>query len=312
AWGNHLLRHNQTETAFAEFKRALAIRPTELPLLFDYAWDTFNGDVAKMSQMLAPPVAAQAEFASLLLARGKMSEGLAVWRELNQRAPAFARLHAQTFINALLAKQQYGQAYEVWRTAAQVKRPDEATLTGEARQNEANWYAVQPLDTGSGLSNGEFERDLRTGTVAPFLTWRLTPTKGLTISRNNQHRKSGEFSLQLNFDVTGNVGFAALEQLVPTKPSTNYRLSFAAKIEDLQTLSAPLVEVYDPADIKRLQAATKPFALGTSAWQDYTLEFTTAAATDALVVRVQRPACGEPPCPIRGRIWLDNFKLEQK
>jgi hypothetical protein len=109
--------------------------------------------------------------------------------------------------------------------------------------------------------------------------------------------------------VTGNVGFAVLEQLIRIKPSTAYRLSFGAKIEELTTLSAPLVEVYDPADIQRLRAMTKPFPLGTSAWQEYSVNFTTAAATEAVMVRVLRPACGEPPCPIRGKIWLDNFKL---
>ena len=311
ALANHLLRNNDNEAAFAEFKRALAIRPTELPLLFDYAWNTFNGEVPTIIKALAPSVHAQAQFAGLLIERGKVNEAMAMWRELNGSAPTLARNNARNFINALLTKQHFGMAYEVWHSAAKTKRSDESELTDEARQEEANWYAINQPDAGSLLNNGDFENDLRTGTVAPFLIWRLTPTKGLTISRNNKQHKNGNFSLQLNFDVTGNVGFAVIEQLLPIKPATSYRLSFAAKIEDLQTLSAPLIEVYDPADLKRLHATTKPFALGTSAWQDYTIDFATRAATEAVAVRVLRPACGEPPCPIRGRIWLDHFKLEQ-
>jgi tetratricopeptide (TPR) repeat protein len=312
ALANHLLRNNETEAAFAEFKRALAIRPTELPLLFDYAWNMFNGDVPTIIRALDPSIYAKAQFAGLLMERGKVTEGIAMWRDLNSSAPALARSNARAFIHSLLAKQQFGMAYEIWQAAAQVKRADEAALTAEARQEEANWYTVHKADTGSFLSNGDFESDLRTGTVAPFLIWRLTPTKGLIISRNNQKHKSGSFSLQLSFDMGGNVGFPIIEQLLPIKPSTNYRLSFAAQTENLQTLSAPLIEVYDPADINRLRATTKPLPLGTNAWQEYTIDFTTAAATEAVMVRVLRPACGDPICPILGRVWLDNFKLEQK
>ncbi len=306
---NHLLRDNNPEAAFVEFKRALAIRPSELPLLFDYAWNAFNGDVPSIMKALDPSVQAKASFAAFLIQRDKFQDGLTLWRELSSSAPALARLRSRDFINTLLGKQHFGAAYEIWQTAAQTKRADEANLSEETRQEETNWYEVNAPDTGSLLSNGDFERDLKIGTIAPFTIWRLTSTKGLIVSRNNQQHTSGEYSLQLNFDVSGNVGFAVLEQLIPLKPSTAYRLSFAARIEGLTTLSAPLVEVYDPANVQRLRATTTPFPLGTSDWQNYTLDFTTTAATEAVMVRILRPACGDPICPIRGKIWLDNFKL---
>lgn len=312
ALANYLLRNHENEAAFAEFKRALTIRPTELPLLFDYAWNTFNGDVPAIIKALAPSVYAKAQFAGLLIAHGKVNEGVAMWRELNSAAPMQARLKAREFINVLLAKQLFGMAYETWRAAAPIKRTDDSELTEETRQEEATWYTVNQPDAGSWLNNGDFESDLKTGTVAPFLVWRLTQTKGLIVSRNNQQHKNGNFSLQLNLDVSGNAGFAVIEQLIPIKPSTAYQLSLAAKTEELQTLSAPVIEVYDPADLKRLHVTTKPLPLGTNPWQEYVLDFTTAPATEAIFVRVFRPACGEPPCPIRGRIWLDNFKLEAK
>ncbi len=309
AMANFLLRNNEPAAAFAEFKRALAIRPSELPLLFDYAWNAFNGDVPSILKALDPSAHAKASFAAYLIQRDKFNDGMAMWQELSNSAPALARLRSRDFINTLLNKQHFGAAYAIWQTAAKTKRSDEANLTEEARQEEAQWYEVNVPDASSLLSNGDFEQDLKIGTTAPFNIWRLTTTKGLSVSRNNQQHKSGAYSLQLNFDVTGNVGFVVIEQLIPLKPSSAYRLSFAVKIEELTTLSAPLVEVYDPANIQRLRATTKPFPLGTSTWQDYTIDFTTTATTEAVMVRVLRPACGEPPCPIRGKIWLDNFKL---
>ena len=309
AVANYLLRNNEPTAAFAEFKRALAIRPSELPLLFDYAWSAFNGDVPSILKALDPSVYAKASFAAFLVQRDKFEDGMAMWRELSNSAPALARRRSREFISTLLNKQQFGAAYEIWQAAAKTRRDDEATFTEEARREETQWYEVNSPDPGSLLSNGDFEQDLKTGVTAPFNIWRLTNTKGLTVSRNNQHHKSGAYSLQLNFDVTGNVGFVVIEQLMPIKPSSTYRLSFASQIEELTTLSAPLVEVFDPANIQRLHATTKPFPLGTSTWQEHTIDFTTTPTTEAVVVRVLRPACGEPPCPIRGKIWLDNFKL---
>ncbi len=309
ALANYLLRNNEPEAAFVEFKRALAIRPSELPLLFDYAWNAFNGDVSSIMKALAPSVQAKASFAAFLIQRDKFQDAMTMWRELSNTNPRLARISAQSFINTLIAKQHFGAAHEVWEGAAKIKHPDEDKWTEEDRQAQTQWFATNAPDAGSLLSNGDFEQDLKIGTVAPFTTWRLTATKGLAVSRNNQQHASGNNSLQLNFDVSGNVGFAVLEQLVPVKPSTSYRLSFAAKIEELITLSAPLVEVYDPANLQRLRATTKPFPLGTSAWQDLTIHFTTTPTTEAVRVRLLRPACGEPPCPIRGKIWLDNFKL---
>jgi tetratricopeptide (TPR) repeat protein len=309
ALANHLLRNNEPEAAFAEFKRALAIRPSELPLLFDYAWNAFNGDVPSIMKALDPSVQAKASFAAFLVQRDKFPEGIAMWREMSATTPRLARVNAQSFINTLIAKQHFAAAHEVWEATSKIKHPDEDKWADEDRQAQAQWFEINSPDAGSLLSNGDFEQDLKIGNLAPFTIWRLTPTKGLTISRNNQQHTSGSFSLQLNFDVGGNVGFAVLEQLIRIKPSTAYRLSFGARIEELTTLSAPLVEVYDPADIQRLRVMTKPFPLGTSAWQEYSVNFTTAAATEAVMVRVLRPACGEPPCPIRGKIWLDNFKL---
>ncbi|MFN7930781.1 MAG: tetratricopeptide repeat protein [Blastocatellia bacterium] len=308
-FGNHLLRSNESDAAFAEFRQALAIRPTELPLLFDYAWNTLNGDAAAIVKALAPPIHAQAEFAGLLVRHDKVNEGMAMWRELNTNAPKLARINARTFLTALLEKQHLAMAYEVWQAAAQTKRADENELPEAVREDEARWYTVHPPDAGSLLNNGDFEEDLRTGTVAPFQIWRLTATKGLMLSRNNQQHHSGNFSLQLNFDVSGNAYFPILEQIVPVNPGQTYHLSFAVKTEDLQTLSAPLVEVYDAADLKRPHTATKPFPLGNNPWQEITLDFPVAATTEALAVRIYRPPCTEAPCPLRGRIWLDSFKL---
>src|SRR5262249_43146997 len=105
-------------------------------------------------------------------------------------------------------------------------------------------------------------------------------------------------------------------QIVPVKPLTAYRLSFQVKIEDMESLGTPIIELYDPAlelgVPGRVHAATPPLPNGDHDWQEYQLNLTTTSATQALKVRVGRLPCSEPPCPITGRIWLDDFKLVEK
>ena len=308
-YGNHLLRAGQNDAAFAEFKRALAIRPSELPLLFDYAWNTYNGDLPTILKVLSPTSEAKPQLAATLVEKGKINDAMTLWRELMTASPRIARINAHNFMSSLLAKQGYKEALEIWQAAAKIPNPL-PNLPEVKLKEDAIIYTVNTPDQGSLLNNGGFENDLLVRVTPPFLAWKLTPTNGLQISRSTDQPKSGKSSLRMSFDVPGNATFSVLEQAVAVKPSTSYRLRFAAKTEDLTSLSTPLVEVYDPADIKRLRAALPPLPLKTNPWHEYSINFTTSIATEAVVLRVFRPACGEPPCPILGKIWLDDFRLE--
>jgi tetratricopeptide (TPR) repeat protein len=308
-YGNHLLRAGNNDAAFAEFKRALAIRPSELPLLFDYAWNTYNEDLPTILKVLSPASEAKPQLAATLVEKGKVAEAMTLWRELMTASPRIARINARNFMNSLLAKQGYKEALEVWQSAAKTPNPT-PNLPEEILKEDAIIYTVNTPDQGSLLNNGGFENEMLTRVTPPFLAWKLTTTNGLQISRSTDLPKSGKSSLRLSFDVPGNATFSVLEQALAVKPSTSYKLKFAAKTEELTTLSAPLIEVYDPADIKRLRAALPPLPLKTNPWQEYSLNFTTSSATEAVILRVFRPACGEPPCPILGKIWLDDFRLE--
>ncbi|MEK7832715.1 MAG: tetratricopeptide repeat protein, partial [Acidobacteriota bacterium] len=53
AMGNHLLRAGDREASFAQLRQALAGRPSALPLVFDYAWEAFQGDGRAIFSALA-------------------------------------------------------------------------------------------------------------------------------------------------------------------------------------------------------------------------------------------------------------------
>jgi tetratricopeptide (TPR) repeat protein len=110
ALGNHLLRAGEREAAFAEFRDAMAGRSVALPLVFDYAWNAFQGDARAIVTAIAPTGESRAEVIKLLIARNLPADALILWREMPNRSEAEARIVAAAFFEA----RQMNAAYEVW------------------------------------------------------------------------------------------------------------------------------------------------------------------------------------------------------
>ena len=101
-----------------------------------------------------------------------------------------------------------------------------------------------------------------------------------------------------------------MSQLVLVEPSRRYRINFASRSQDVVTGGLPLLVVSDAADSRRL-GQSAPLAKGNSDWQPFSFEFTTTAATTAVILGLQRENCTTTPCPIFGAISLDSFSVEQ-
>ena len=294
-FGNYLLRAGDPKGSFEQMRLALSNRPSSLPLIFDYAWGVYRGDGKAIIAALDPQRLARqvkSQLVTLLIYRGRVADGLAVWREMT--APTAS--DAQKVTEALFNTGNFKKAYEVWSSVELPNRP--------------------AADNGSLLSNGGFESDLSRGQKTPFLTWQINPIPGAKLVQDRKEPREGRNSLRSGFDVRGNNWFIIASQTVPAKPLTKYRLEFSVRTDKLQSLSNPLVEVFDSAyaiDQKNhIRVSAPQLPNGDSEWTDNKLEFTTTAQTEALTVRILRPACSEPPCPIEGHIWFDEFKLTER
>jgi hypothetical protein len=285
--GNHLLRAGQREAAFAAMRRAWRTRPAAMPLIFDYAWNAFAGDSRAVIQALGADATARSQLAALLVGRNHLDEALALWRE---NGPHAAK-ETLAFIQALNAAGRYKAAAELWQAG--------------------QTYGWPQAEADSRLANGGFEQNFDPQTGLPFFSWHSTPGAGLSISLDKLNHAAGKLSLRFRFDVRENRVLLLAAQTVPVLPKVNYCLSYSFKTDALQSLSTPLVSVHDAADARRLSAATPPLPNGTADWQEGSLRFTTKPETEAVTVRVQRLPCAEPPCPLTGRLWLDNFKLTE-
>ena len=298
AFGNHLLRAGDRDASFAQMRLALGYRPSALPLVFDYAWNAFGGDGKAVTAALAPPDELKPRMIALLIERGRAEDGLQLWRALSAPTPDDVQRVSEALVNA----GRYAMAWQIWSAAALPNRP--------------------APDSDSLLSNGGFESAVPLNAVTPFLTWRLTPGGLFKPMLDSKDAYQGRQALRIGLNVSGNQAFTIATQLIPARPATTYRLTFWLRYEDLESLSTPFVEFYDPAlELGvggRPRAAMTPIDLRPEAvqenqdkWIGYSLDLTTAAATEALKVRIIRLPCSAPPCPITGRLWFDDFRITE-
>ncbi len=283
---NHRLREGDREAAFAEFRAALATEPGSLPLIFDYAWNSYDKDARAVIAALAPPAEARAKLLSMLVYRGKVEEALESWEKMPHN-PADTRL----LLQSLTDSSHYSAAFKVWSESFATGRP--------------------APDAGSLLANGSFEHEIKLGSEEPFYSWNISRAEGLGISLDNKSSQDGQLALRLSFDVERNIKPIIASQTVPARPSTHYQMSFWLRTEDLLNLSPLVIEVFDPAhETKSL--ASMSLALGNRKWGQEKLDFTTSSSTEAIRVRLQQTPCGDAVCKVKGRIWLDGFRIATK
>ncbi len=292
ALGNLLLRSGDRDGSFAQMRLALSNKPSAFPLVFDYAWEVYQGDARAIAAALDPPHEVQAQMVAMLIYRGRVDDAFTVWSGMHSRTPNDALKVAEALFNT----GHFKISFDVWNSVEIADRP--------------------APDPGSVLTNGGFESTPALNEKTPFLTWQIKPFPGTNVTLDRKEPREGRQSLRIRFDVKGNVAFTIAAQTVPAKPSTSYRLTFSVKSEELMSLSTPIIEIFDSAfDLtggNRVRIATKSLPNGTKEWTDYALDFTTGAQTEAVTVRIQRLPCSEPPCPIEGLIWFDQFKLAEK
>jgi hypothetical protein len=144
----------------------------------------------------------------------------------------------------------------------------------------------------------------------PGFGWRLgEKDTGFHLSLDTDKARQGRSSLKIDFNGDSDPSSPVISQLVLVNPGAHYQLSFAAKSEGLITGGLPFVIVMDGGDNKVLGQSDK-FPT-TDGWREYTFDFEVGPSAGAVRIELQRQACSKSPCPIFGRVWLDDFLLQR-
>lgn len=284
--GNVLLRSGNYEAAFADLSQAAQSNPELVPNLLDLAWGVSRGDVGVTEQLAQiDSDKMRIAFARFLARRGKAKEALAQFTAVATVPEAVNR----EIVDQLLAKGAFTEAFQIWNAA---------------HGSPAGRELTQPS-----LYDGGFEGTLEF--AAGGFGWRVPRDVPATkVSLDSVKPHSGARNLRIEFGGDSNAAQPVVSQLMLVQPSKRYKVNFAGRSQDIVTGGLPLVVVSDAAgEQKRL--GQSPALSKTADWQVFSFEFTTAPATNAVVISLQRENCTTSPCPIFGSVSLDSFSVEE-
>jgi hypothetical protein len=287
--GNTLFRAGRLTNAFAEIASAAASNPKLLPQAINLAWAAFDGDTQAIERALRLETPEQhLALARFLVKRGKTSEAVAQFRA----AGGAAGEERRALLAELLAAKRFVEAYEVWSS---VRPPTDESIS----QDNAR------------VLNGGFEAPVALG--EPGFGWQLPQNiPAVQAAQDTAAPHAGVQSLLISWNGNYDPASPVLSQLILVEPNARYQLRFAARTEKLLSGGLPVVVLTDASSSDgRALGTAVALPQGTSAWQEYFIEFTTGSTTNAVQINVRRQNCSSSLCPIFGRAWLDDFSVRR-
>ena len=296
--GNLLLRAGQRDEAFRELRQAGASNPTLLPSTIDLAWQLSGGDVQFVKQAIQP----QTPEAYLALAqhfkkRGEVTAAITMYVSAG---PAADRERG-SYLSELISAKRFSEAYALWS----VDHP--ANSSGNDHPS-----GIAPLGTPGlgGMIDPGFEQE--SNLDEPGFGWRASnKAETLHLSLDTSAPEEGRSSLRVEFNGDSDPGSPVISQLVLIEPHTHYQLHFAARTAELVSGGPPRVLVIDAGNQQVLGQSAEFSPETNNSWQEFTIDLNSGESTTAVQITLQRERCSKSPCPIFGRLWLDNFSLQK-
>lgn len=278
--GNILLRAGQKNEGFKELRLAGASNPTLMPGIIDLAWRLSGGNVQSVVQAIAPgrPEAYQA-LGQYFRDHKEVDAAIAMY----VAAGSAARQDRLSYLGELIAAKRFKEAAGLWAVGRQAGATP-GVMVDPGFEQESN------------LSE-------------PGFAWRLGDTpRGFHLSLDTANPREGHTSLKAEFNGDPDPGSPIITQLVLIEPRAHYRLRFAVRSESIVSGGLPEVVVID-ANTKSALGHSGELPRATDGWRDYTIEFDSGPSASAVQIALQRERCDRSPCPIFGRLWLDDFSL---
>jgi hypothetical protein len=285
--GNFYLRQGRTDEAFAQLRKAAENDQTFREQVFSLAWDYFDKDPVKVEQLAADTPDARASLALFFAARGRASESLRIWNLLSETEKTAYPEIAKGIAQGLYIQRAFPEALEFARQLG---------IDVDARPGA--------------VTNGGFERVITAQGDSRF-DWVIDRKDSkLDVATDTSVKHTGIRSVRVAFRNFVKPEFYNIFQTVVVEPVRHYRLSFWVRTENLKSSGGPLLQIVNANDDKFI-AESKPFQIGTSEWQEYSVEFRAPENCNAISIRTARQPCGEQ-CPIVGTFWYDDFELTER
>jgi len=287
AWeaANFFLVRGDNEKALREFHVVLENEPSLAPPAIQFCW-RINPDVDMLLRDVVPARStAYIAFLSLLMSKQETAATAKVWAAMIAVPDSFEKRYAYSYIQYLLDHKDVDQARLVWQQAA------------------PRFGLSSYLPTRNNLIvNGDFNLDVLNG----GFDWQYQRQSSVTLTLDPSDFHSGHRSLLITFDGPG-VSDAGIRQFIAVQPKTLYEFSAFYKNGEIQGAGGPHLTIQDAFTQAVLYDSDELKEAGF--WKSATGDFTTGEDCKLLVLRVRRLPAGSP---IRGKLWVDDFRLVAK
>ena len=222
-------------------------------------------------------------FLSYLIRNGKLDDAQLLWRWMLTRN--FADAHgASEYVSFLLAKRQAGDAATAWKDY------------------------LGPRAGGYGESDYVFNGGFETESSGSQLDWRVEPTDGVEVARDNVKPDAGQWSLRVRFDGKHNVTDTGVRQTVVLRRGS-YRFRARIRTEGLTTDKGIRFRI---APVGRGQSAeqNRNDWLGTNSWSTVEIPFSVSVDEAVYVIQFVREPSLKFDSLIAGTLWIDEVRIK--
>jgi Flp pilus assembly protein TadD len=287
AWeaANFYLVQGEEAKALREFRVVLENEPTLADPAIQFCW-RINPDVDALLRNVVPARSeAYLAFLTLLMQKQETAATAKVWAALVATPQTFELRYVFAYLEYLFNHKDVDQARLVWQQAA-----PRFGLSGY-------------LPSGRNLIvNGDFSLDVLNG----GFDWQYQKQQSVTLTLDPSDFHGGHRSLLIAFDGPA-VNDAGIRQFIAVQPNTLYEFSAYYKNGEFEGAGGPHLTIQDAYTQAILYDSDELKEAGF--WKSATGEFTTGADTRLLVLHVRRLPEGSP---IRGKLWVDDFRLAPK
>ncbi len=287
AWeaANFYLVQGDDARAMREFRVVLDNEPTLAGPAIQFCW-RINPDVDFLLRDIVPPKAsAYTAFLDLLMSKQETAATAKVWSSLMASAQPFELRQAYAYLQYLLDHKEVDQARLVWQ--------DTAPRFGLSAYLPTRNNLIVNGDFGLDVLNGGFD-------------WQYDKQRSVSLTLDPSDFHSGHRSLLIAFDGPG-VTDAGIRHFIAVQPNTTYQFSAYYKNGDFEGAGGPHFTIQDAYTRAILYDSDELKEAGF--WKSAGGEFTTGDDCKLLVLHIRRLPEGSP---IRGKLWVDDFRLVAK
>ncbi len=287
AWeaANLYLVKGENEKALREFRVVIANDPSLIDSSIQLCW-RIEPDVDALLRDVIPARAdAYAALLSQLESKGDTAGAVKVWKSLMQTHESFEPRHAYGYIRYLIEHKEVDQAVLAWQQIT----------------SRLGLSAYLPSQENL-IVNGTFNFDV----LNAGFDWQYQKQSNVQLTLDPSDFHAGRRSLEITFDGPG-ISESGIYQVVAVQPNTTYNFTAYYKNSEMAGAGGPhftIQDLYTQAVYYESEELKD-----TGFWKAAYGEFTTSPDCKLVVLHIRRLPAGSP---IRGRLWVDDFRLTKK